>query len=91
MSFREIDESRRAAQALASQKMRGKKRKGGSGSDSADDVGGYIADRRTGRWTNEEMIYCDKLILSFERGCIPLGEGVKLNEFLGNMYVIIFR
>ncbi|GKY95238.1 hypothetical protein MPSEU_000486500 [Mayamaea pseudoterrestris] len=85
MSFREIDEARRAAVALASQKARGKKRKGGAGSDAADDVGGYIADRRTGRWTNEEMVYCDKLILAFERGSIPIGEGVKLNEFLGNM------
>ena len=85
MSFREIDEARRAAVALASQKSRGKKRKGGAGSDAADDVGGYIADRRTGRWTVEEMTYCDKLILAFERGSILLAEGVKLNEFLGNM------
>jgi hypothetical protein len=85
MSFREIDDARRTAASLASQKSRGKKRKGGSGSEPADDIGGYIADRRTGRWTNEEMIYCDKLISSFERGSVPLADGIKLNEFLGNM------
>jgi hypothetical protein len=85
MLFRELDDARRTAAALASQKSRGKKRKGGSGSDPTDDLGGYVADRRTGRWTNEEMIYCDKLISAFERGCIPIADGIKLNEFLGNM------
>jgi hypothetical protein len=105
MSFREIDETRRTAAALASSKLgRPKKRKGGAGSDPAsapssgsgtgggdagagtapDDLGGF-SDRRTGRWTTEEMAFCDKLMQFFAEGLIPVANGIKLNEFLGNM------
>ena len=40
---------------------------------------------RTGRWTNEETAYCDKLISKFMTGRLPLPEGAKLNEFLSQM------
>lgn len=40
---------------------------------------------RTGRWTAEETIYCDKLAQKFVDGRLPLTEGIKLNEFLSVM------
>lgn len=40
---------------------------------------------RTGRWTTEETIYCDKLAQKFVDGRLPLTEGIKLNEFLSDM------
>jgi len=83
MSFREIDEARRTTAALALNKGRGKKRKGGAGSDGNEET--YISERRTGRWTNEEMAFCDRLMDAFASGDIPVSEGTKLNEFLGNM------
>jgi hypothetical protein len=45
-----------------------------------DDVG-----FRTGRWTNEETAYSDKLISYFKDGHFPLPNGFKLNEFLASM------
>jgi hypothetical protein len=89
MSFRDIDEARKNNQNLANAN-RGKnnrKRKGAPGQISdIDPVNGvYVSDRRTGRWTTEEMAYCDKLIAKFESGELPISSGLKLNEFLGNM------
>lgn len=40
---------------------------------------------RTGRWTNEEMAFCDKLILCFKDGLLPVTDGVKLNDFLSSV------
>jgi len=77
MSFREIDDARKAAATPASKK---RKRKAEQEEKSA-----YVSERRTGRWTNEEMAYCDKLIAKFETGELPITDGVKLNEFLGSM------
>jgi hypothetical protein len=86
MSFREIDEAQRTASALPSPANgRGRKRKG---SEAAMDIVNPLSsftERRTGRWTNEEMSYCDKLIAKFGLGELPLTDSVKLNEFLGNM------
>lgn len=87
MSFREIDEARKTAVALASSR-RGRKRKSldpPCDSSNLDDKASYVSERRTGRWTTEEMTYCDQLIAKFEQGQLPLIDGVKLNEFLGNM------
>mmetsp|Transcript_56651 Transcript_56651/g.137656 ORF Transcript_56651/g.137656 Transcript_56651/m.137656 type:complete len:855 (-) Transcript_56651:2968-5532(-) len=54
--------------------------------DAVVDVGlGYVSEKRTGRWSNEEMALCDKLIAKFESGELPIGGNIKLNEFLGNM------
>ena len=44
-----------------------------------------INDLRTGRWTVEETEYCDCLIAAFEKGMLPLPDGVKLNDFLSSM------
>jgi len=86
MSFREIDEAHRTASALPkTSKNRGRKRKGVAGDLQVDEKGSYISERRTGRWTTEEMAYCDKLMAKFGSGEIPVADGVKLNEFLGNM------
>jgi hypothetical protein len=84
MSFREIDEARKTSSALANApRGRGRKRKGSEG--GVDDKTSYISERRTGRWTTEEMTYCDKLIDKFSSGELPIANGIKLNEFLGNM------
>lgn len=82
MSFREIDDAQRSAASVPKQN-RNRKRKG-------EPVGfpeppATFNERRTGRWTSEEVAYCDKLISKFEAGELPIAEGVKLNEFLGNM------
>lgn len=82
MSFREIDEAHRSATAMsAGAKGKSRKRK----SPDTDEKGSYVAERRTGRWTNEEMALCDKLIAKFENGELPVAYNVKLNEFLGAM------
>ncbi|VEU37489.1 unnamed protein product [Pseudo-nitzschia multistriata] len=88
MSFREIDEARKNSQSLANaNRGKNRKRKGAPGQISDIDTvnGVYVSDRRTGRWTTEEMAYCDKLIAKFESGELPISSGLKLNEFLGNM------
>jgi hypothetical protein len=89
MDFRGIDEARRAAEAVPG---RGTKRKSmDGGGDSVIEVDSKVTgrepvtDKRTGRWTNEEMALCDKLMAKFETGELPLPDGIKLNEFLGNM------
>ena len=43
---------------------------------------------RTGRWTDEELAFRDVLIGQFLGGNLPLGNGVKLNDFLANMVSI---
>lgn len=40
---------------------------------------------RTGRWTTEEIDFCDKLIALFKDGKLPLVQGTKLNDFLASM------
>ena len=83
MSFREIDEARKQSQSLPISR-KSKKRKGAPGESDLEGKA-YISERRTGRWTSEEMALCDKLIAKFETGELPVGNGVKLNEFLGSM------
>ena len=87
MSFREIDEARKTSATLPSApRGKGRKRKGAPGeAPELDGQGAYVSERRTGRWTTEEMAYCDKLIEKFESGEMPISNGIKLNEFLGNM------
>lgn len=88
MSFREIDEAHRTSLSLPSAKAnRGRKRRGSEieGIPAATVPPCNFSDRRTGRWTNEEMALCDRLIAKFESGELPIAGGVKLNEFLGSM------
>jgi hypothetical protein len=87
MSFRELDEAHSAASNPSSAKgNRGRKRRG-SETDGLPSTppGTNFSDRRTGRWTNEEMALCDKLIAKFVSGELNVADGVKLNEFLGSM------
>mmetsp|Transcript_30774 Transcript_30774/g.35095 ORF Transcript_30774/g.35095 Transcript_30774/m.35095 type:complete len:735 (-) Transcript_30774:232-2436(-) len=85
MSFREIDEARKTVAVLASTGRRNRKRRSGELSGKEEKGSSYVSERRTGRWTSEEMTFCDKLIAKFEVGHLPLMDGIKLNEFLGNM------
>lgn len=98
VTFREIDDALRTALALApsatlssSNNNNNRKRKGGSGGGGDDVLEAAVnplssfTERRTGRWTVEEMAYCDRLIAKFSFGDLPLVDNVKLNEFLGNM------
>ena len=41
--------------------------------------------RRTGRWSSEEVAFVDQLVAAFELGSLPIPHGIKLNEFLGDM------
>ena len=52
---------------------------------TAEDKNAEPSDRRTGRWTQEETAFCDKMIALFKGGQFPITEGVKLNDFLANM------
>ena len=81
MSFREIDEARKSVSTIVQVKNRGKKRKADDGDEKAD----FVSEKRTGRWTTEEMAYCDMLIAKFQAGELPLVDGIKLNDFLANM------
>lgn len=82
MDFTEVDEARRAVAAAPPKK--GRKRKGDKDQDP-DHAFGDPSDRRTGRWSTEEVAYCDILIAKFGTGELPVEEKTKLNEFLGNM------
>lgn len=77
MSFIELDDAR----LREAPKKRNKKRKepGGNYDENSE------SDWRTGRWTPEEMVFCDKLIESFKAGDLPVANGVKLNDFLATM------
>ena len=44
-----------------------------------------LSECRTGRWTQEEIVFCDKLISLFKDGKLPLASGIKLNDFLASM------
>uniref|UniRef100_A0A7S4HQ09 Uncharacterized protein n=1 Tax=Odontella aurita TaxID=265563 RepID=A0A7S4HQ09_9STRA len=87
MSFREIDEARRAAAANPNSGKRSRKRKDPSRQDDGRDHDKFDdpAGLRTGRWTGEEMSYTDELIAKFTSGQLPLVEGIKLNDFLASM------
>ena len=91
MNFNEIDAAKAAAASMAPSVKRGKKRKNATiarlnpSSSSNTEDGGDGSDLRTGRWTAEETMYCDKLIEKFEQGQLPIAEGIKLNDFLSNM------
>jgi hypothetical protein len=50
--------------------------------DESSDDG---SDLRTGRWTNEEMVYCDQLIEKFVAGQLPAADNTRLNDFLAQM------
>lgn len=88
MSFRELDEARKTAAAFANNSKRNsKKRKSSSNPENyfEREKAGEQSDRRTGRWTKEEMDHVDQLICRFESGELPLIDGVKLNDFLSGI------
>ena len=90
MKFNEIDEAKAEAAAMAPSRKRGKKRKNATiarlnPTNINVDEKGDASELRTGRWTPEETLYCDKLIETFSKGQLPLTDGIKLNDFLANM------
>ncbi|CAJ1946708.1 unnamed protein product [Cylindrotheca closterium] len=40
---------------------------------------------RTGRWTEGEVAFVDHLVQAFDKGVLPLPQGVKLSTFLGDV------
>ncbi|KAL3940204.1 MAG: hypothetical protein SGBAC_005211 [Bacillariaceae sp.] len=40
---------------------------------------------RTGRWAEEEVAFVDHLVQTFDKGEVPLPQGVKLSTFLGDI------
>ena len=89
MSFEELDEAKRVAATSNVVGKRGQKRKSATIARLNPTASTTIADEsddlRTGRWTNEEMAYCDKLVEKFQAGQLPLLDGTKLNDFLAGM------
>lgn len=79
MSFSEIDRARQKDATVKSSKRSKKRKEPGTGADDQD------SSCRTGRWTQEEMAFCDKLIETFKAGELPVTNGVKLNDFLATM------
>jgi hypothetical protein len=101
MNFNEVDEARKVVtETLKNSAKRGRKRKNSSislddasvespGKGASSKVRKPIEDSkkecRTGRFTSEEMAFCDLLILLFKEGQLPVDEGTKLNDFLSSM------
>ena len=92
MNFQEIDAAREAAANMAPSDKRGKKRKNAtiarlnpSSKAASVEDNSETSDLRTGRWTHEETMYCDKLIEKFEGGELPIPDNLKLNDFLSSM------
>ena len=89
MAFDEIDQAQAEAAQTNLTNKRGKKRQNATITRLNPDLKGKASsestDLRTGRWTNEETAYCDKLIQLFEEGKLPMPDGVKLNDFLSSM------
>lgn len=53
---------------------------GGGGSMSAEND--Y---QRTGRWTDDEVVYTDFLVEAFDSGKLPIEHGMKLSDFLSEV------
>lgn len=88
MAFDEIDQAQKEAAQIEFSNKRGKKRQNATiarlqPKKTTED--NEAPDLRTGRWTNEETAYCDKLIQLFEDGQLPIPDGIKLNDFLAAM------
>jgi len=95
MSFGEMDQAKKAAAEAAVSGKRERKRKSatiarlhpeaGSSTSLTEMDSGEIGESRTGRWTPEEIAYCDLLVASFGNGELPVNNGTRLNDFLAIM------
>lgn len=101
MDFNEINDANKAAALAAAGKAgekRGRKRKNSICNDDSSTSSSKVGkahkkvladpkdgDLRTGRWSAEEMAYCDKLIYCFKEGILPVEDGTKLNDFLASL------
>lgn len=101
LSFADIDQALAEAAKTTISCKRGKKRQNATvtrlnpslkrsaneitAGDEPTSSTGESSDLRTGRWTQEEIAYCDKLIEHFSNGTLPIPGKLKLNDFLANM------
>jgi len=85
MAFAEIDQAQAQATSTKITDKRGRKRKNATIARLVSSDSKESSDLRTGRWTHEETAYCDQLIYYFEKGALPIPNGVKLHEFLAKM------
>jgi len=86
LNFREVDEARKTAAALARSSKRNRKRKNSDDQVSLDVEKPKDSNEcRTGRWTSEEIAFVDELIALFDEGELPMTDGIKLNDFLSGM------
>lgn len=97
MSFDEIDQATKLAEASKANKRNRKRKNSAVSVDDAEngknrkmsfDDARESKDSnecRTGRWTQEEIDFCDMLTSMFKDGNIPLIDGAKLNDFLASM------
>lgn len=98
MVFVELDEATQEAAQTSLSSKRGMKRhnatlvrlnpdlRSAEANSSTEEGTKEPKELRTGRWTNEETAYCDRLIQEFEAGTLPIPNGIKLNDFLSNMF-----
>ena len=85
LSFYEMDEARRnRPKEKESKSKRAQNRKRKQLKDAFSNIN-ELYDRRTGRWTQEEIDYVDELIATFDQGKLPLFDGIKLNDFLAGL------
>lgn len=93
MVFDELDIAQQEAVSCVPLEKRGRKRKMAtiarfSSAVAAEEsltTGDAGVGLRSGRWTDEETDFCDKLIELFEQGKLPIPDGIKLNDFLSNV------
>jgi len=88
MSFRELDEAKKTAQAVANHtpgNPRKKRKVPGEMTGVDEKPSNEELDQRTGRWTPAETAYVDELIAKFEVGMLSIADGIKLNDFLATM------
>ena len=97
MSFDEIDQATKLAEASKANKRNRKRKNSAVSVDDAENGKNLkrsfddtreskdSKESRTGRWTQEEIDFCDMLTSMFKDGKIPLIDGAKLNDFLASM------
>ena len=84
MSFHDMDEAKKNYTEKQSKSKRAQNRKRKKLKDAFSNIDDAY-DRRTGRWTQEEIAYVDELIKTFDAGTLPLMDGMKLNDFLAGL------
>jgi len=86
LNFHELDDAKKTSAALSSSNKRYRKRKNADEKSSLDvEKSKDFNECRTGRWRNEEIAFVDELIGLFDKGELPMSDGIKLIDFLSGM------